>query len=122
MTIDAVQTALSGQGLKSARLGQGSENRKIWIGRDATNFFADALDEITLSKGRITNRYGTITLSGCRNKIEIHNTYSDRDSTLYLLESAKCQVYRRRAKVIPANGLAVFTGCVKYWSYMEDGQ
>jgi hypothetical protein len=133
MTIDAVQTALSGQGLKSRDWTRDLKIEKIWIGRDATNFFAGALDEIriylrALDNEQVRNHYRYPDVSG--SKIEIHHNtlYSDRDSTLCLrgIPQEVIRVYSNHFVAKSDPGQAVWqysTGSpIKYWSYMEDGQ
>ena len=133
MTIDAVQTALSGQGRQSSYWTQGLKIEKIWIGRDATNFFAGALDEVRIYKRALENElvrqhYHYPDSSGT--KIEIHHNtlYSDRDSTICLrgIPREVTRVYSNHFVAKSDPGQAVWqysTGSpMKFWSYVEDGQ
>ncbi len=133
MAIDAVSSDLSGQGQRSREWTQSLQLDKIWIGRDAADFFAGALDEVriynrALTSEQIQQHYRYPDLSGT--KVEIHHNtlYSSRDNTICLrgipMEVTRIHHNHFIEKTDPGQAVWQYApgGGFKRWSHVQDGQ
>ncbi len=133
MAIDAVQSELSGQGLRSREWTQNLQLDKILIGRDASDFFAGVLDEVRiynrpLTSEQIQQHYRYPDLSGA--KVELHHNtlYSSRDNTICLrgipMEITRIHHNHFVEKTDPGQAVWQYApgGGFKRWSQVRDGQ